>query len=281
MNFDPQREPGYGDASRSTRRTLSLTSLISLGVLALALVTLLWAVAVTTTRHSEAAWTGQIPAGAVRVQHPEAAEVDLIEPEGLTARTAGEATILVDPAWVSDQTVRTGVSGPALKAYASAAVRLGREQSDCGLGWTTLAGIGWVESGHGTVGGRTLLKDGHSDRTIVGPALNGRGEFAAIRSHSSSVRWHGDTTWDHAVGPMQFIGSTWDTWASDGDGDGVTDPTDIDDAAYAAGRYLCASGSLGGAGWSRAIWSYNHSEAYVRQVWAAADSYAKRAATGG
>lgn len=79
---------------------------------------------------------------------------------------------------------------------------------------------------------------------------------------------------------MQFIGSTWATWASDGDGDGVTDPTDIHDAAYAAARYLCASGSLGGTGWSRAILSYNHSEAYVQQVWAAADAYATRAKPG-
>ena len=43
---------------------------------------------------------------------------------------------------------------------------------------------------------------------------------------------------------MQFIPSTWRTWQTDGDGDGVADPNDIDDAALAAAGYLCQSGDL-------------------------------------
>src|SRR3546814_10762281 len=86
------------------------------------------------------------------------------------------------------------------------------------------------------------LSDGRSSRPILGPALDGRPGFAAIRSTPESATWHGDSTWDHAVGPLQFIPSTWSRWAADGDGDGASDPNDIDDAAYAAGRYLCADG---------------------------------------
>jgi membrane-bound lytic murein transglycosylase B len=76
---------------------------------------------------------------------------------------------------------------------------------------------------------------------------------------------------------MQFIRSTWSTWASDGDGDGITDVQDLDDAAYAAGRYLCASGDLAtSSGWARGVFSYNHSQAYVDEVYGAARTYATR-----
>jgi membrane-bound lytic murein transglycosylase B len=78
---------------------------------------------------------------------------------------------------------------------------------------------------------------------------------------------------------MQFLPSTWETWGSDGDGDGVADPQDLDDAAYSTARYLCASGQdlTTAAGWTAAIRSYNHSDDYVRAVYAAASAYADRA----
>ncbi len=111
-----------------------------------------------------------------------------------------------------------------------------------------------------------------------GPALNGRGAFAAVPASPQSSAWHGDQRWDHAVGPLQFIPSTWETWGADGDGDGVADPNDLDDAAYAAARYLCADGHdlTTGSGWADAVFSYNHAQAYVDAVHAAATSYAER-----
>jgi membrane-bound lytic murein transglycosylase B len=104
------------------------------------------------------------------------------------------------------------------------------------------------------------------------------GNFAAIRATAESTRWHGDPQWDHAVGQLQFIPSTWDTWASDGDGDGRSDPNDIDDAAYAAARYLCHDGRdlTTGSGWAGGIFSYNHAQSYVDAVYSAAMSYASR-----
>jgi membrane-bound lytic murein transglycosylase B len=195
------------------------------------------------------------------------------------ASRSANRQVLVDPAWVRTVAAKAGIPAPALRAYADAEIRLGREQPGCHLGWNTLAGIGWIESQYGTLGGRTLREDGYSvPTTILGPALDGQ-RFAAIRSTPSSAQWHGDTVWEHAVGPLQFLASTWNRWGADGDGDGRSDPRDIDDAALAAGRYLCADGHdlATDAGWTRAVHSYNHDDQYVANVAAAATSYAARA----
>jgi membrane-bound lytic murein transglycosylase B len=179
-------------------------------------------------------------------------------------------------AWVTSTSRATGIGAVAVSAYGTVSLRLARDRPGCHLGWTTLAGIGGVESGHGTTGGATLLADGSTSKPILGPALNGTAGMASIRSNAQSSHWHGDPRWDHAVGPMQFIPSTWRTWGADGNGDGVSDPNNMYDAAYATGLYLCASGAdlRTGQGWSRAIFSYNHSDDYVRSVLVRANSYA-------
>jgi len=188
--------------------------------------------------------------------------------------------LTVDPGWVADTAAAAGIPRPAVRAYGAAVLRLRATQPACALGWTTLAGIGYVESVHGTIGGRTLRADGYSSRRILGPALNGVGDVAAIRATAESARWHGDPRWDHAVGPLQFIPSTWQQWRSDGDGDGVVDPNDLDDAAYAAALYLCAGGRdlASGDGWGAAVFAYNHAEVYVDVVHRAASGYADRTA---
>jgi len=187
-----------------------------------------------------------------------------------------------DAGWVARVAAATGIPGRAVESYGRAALRLSEEQPGCRLGWTTLAGIGAVESGHGSHGGATLRDDGRPSIPVIGPALDGRPGFAAIASTSESIAWHGDPRWDHAVGPMQLIPSTWERWVSDGDGDGAADPHDLDDAAYAAGRYLCASGGdlSTGPAWHAAVLSYNRSEEYVQQVLGTANGYARAAARG-
>ena len=78
------------------------------------------------------------------------------------------------------------------------------------------------------------------------------------------------------MGPMQFLPGTWAMWATDGDGDGRRDPLDLDDAAAAAARYLCAGGHdlSSGSGWADAILTYNRARVYVDDVYAAAVGYA-------
>ena len=175
----------------------------------------------------------------------------------------------VSPDWVARTAQAAGIPSPAVRAYGVATLREQAADASCHLAWTTLAGIGWVESQHGTLGGLTLREDGRSSSRIDGPVLDGSGDVAAVPGNSG---------WQRATGPLQFIPSTWARWGSDGDGDGVADPQDIDDAAYAAARYLCASGGdlATGPGWSAAVFSYNHSDTYVRSVYDAAQAYADR-----
>ena len=63
----------------------------------------------------------------------------------------------------------------------------------------------------------------------------------------------------------------------DSNGDGIGDPQNIDDAAMAAARYLCAGGRdlSTGAGWWSAVMSYNNSVKYAQKVFAMAERYAE------
>lgn len=197
-----------------------------------------------------------------------------VAPEPLTTSAPGSA----DPSWVARTSVAAGIPGTALQAYGNATLRMEREQPGCHLGWTTIAAIGGIESGHGSHDGARLLENGLTSSPIIGPALDGTNGSAKIRATEETTGWHGDPVWDHAVGPLQFIPSTWHTWGADGDADGVADPNDINDAAWTTARYLCASGAdlRTSEAWARAIFSYNHSDDYVRSILATANTYAAR-----
>jgi len=180
--------------------------------------------------------------------------------------------------WAAAVGPATGLPERALQAYGYAHSVLADTQPGCRITWVTLAGIARIESNHGRFQGRTIGPDGRSSSPIIGIPLNGGPNVRAI-GDTDGGQLDGDTTWDRAVGPFQFIPSTWARWRSDGDGDGIGDPQDIDDAAVAAARYLCAGGRdlATGEGWQRAVLSYNNSAAYVRDVYNSAEGYARSA----
>lgn len=169
----------------------------------------------------------------------------------------------------------TDIPPTALSAYHKAELIMGRTDRSCGLPWSVLAAIGKVESDHGRYGGSTLGDDGVSHPAIIGIALDGTRGTREIRD-TDAGQLDGDERYDRAVGPMQFIPGTWTVVRVDGDGDGVRDPQDIDDAALAAGVYLCSGDDdLGtGNGLRSAVLRYNHSQAYVDTVAKLAAQYA-------
>jgi hypothetical protein len=107
-----------------------------------------------------------------------------------------------------------------------------------GLSWTVLAAIGQIES---------------ADGTNNGPSSAG------------------------ALGPMQFLPSTWAVWGIDGFGQtGAPNIMNPYDAVPSAARMLCADGAAsGGSGLSAAIFDYNHATWYVNEVLALAAEYAR------
>jgi hypothetical protein len=106
-----------------------------------------------------------------------------------------------------------------------------------GLSWTVLAAIGQIES---------------ADGQNMGPSTAG------------------------ALGPMQFLPSTWEIWGIDGFGEtGPPDIMDPFDAVPSAARMLCADGATdGGPGLRQAIFDYNHADWYVDEVLTLAAEYA-------
>ena len=125
----------------------------------------------------------------------------------------------------------------ALYQAAAAKYELGPE------GWSYLAGVGKIECDHG--------------RSTA---------YGCDRGEANSAG---------AMGPAQFLRPTWDAYGVDANGDGVRDIYDPADAVYGMANYLHASGAP--ADWHRALYAYNHSEAYVADVTEQAKRYAAAA----
>ncbi|RSM82049.1 hypothetical protein DL991_06185 [Amycolatopsis sp. WAC 01375] len=164
-----------------------------------------------------------------------------------------------------------GIPASMMKAYKNAADILAKELPGCHIDWALIASIGRIESNHAR-GGYVDAK-GDTLEPIRGPQLNGAGPFAAIPD-TDGGKYDGDAVWDRAVGPTQFIPSTWKGYASDGNGDGESNPNNIYDATLGSGRYLCSGGvDLTSEQTQRvAVYRYNHSLSYVDTVirWAVA-----------
>ena len=193
-----------------------------------------------------------------------------------TTPTAGTGGRPADTlaAWAQQTGDRVGIPPVAIQAYGYAELVLTRTKPECRLTWTTLAAIGLVESNHGRANGATLSPDGAALPPIIGLPLDGTDGRQRI-ADTDAGRFDGDRIVDRAVGPMQFIPTTWQQSGVDADSDGVKNPNDIDDAALAAGNYLCGNGRdlSTAADWWRAVLSYNEVRPYAQAVFDAANRY--------
>lgn len=136
-----------------------------------------------------------------------------------------------------------------------------------GLRWQLLAGIGSIESGHGTSGGAGAdTETGEVAPHIFGIPLDGSPGIERLPI-GKWLGWFGLAgPWQQAVGPMQFLPGTFDAWAVDHDGDGVANPHDIDDAAATAANYLCGGRNGAITDERVALRRYNNDGSYVTRV---------------
>ncbi|WP_431839362.1 lytic transglycosylase domain-containing protein [Gordonia hongkongensis] len=167
-----------------------------------------------------------------------------------------------------------GIPGVVLQAYKLAANRVAAESAACKLPWFLLAGIGRIESNHASNG--SVDQYGTTINPIAGPVLDGSLAGNAVIKDTDGGRIDGDAGHDRAMGPMQFIPSTWAAWGSDANGDGKPDPNNIFDATYSAGRYLCAGVTdiMNERTRVSAVLRYNRSMEYVANVLGWAGAYA-------
>ncbi|MBW8750194.1 MAG: hypothetical protein JF565_02070 [Propionibacteriales bacterium] len=170
----------------------------------------------------------------------------------------------------------SGIPSAALSAYQRAAQIIDAADTTCNVPWELIAAIGRVESNHGQYAGNTLNSDGVSVPGVFGPVLDGKNGTQAIMDTDGGQLDH-DAVYDRAVGPMQFIPSTWSSVKVDADGDGQRNPQDIDDASLASGVYLCSGDDdLGSrAGQEASVFRYNHSKAYVDLVLRIMEAYSQ------
>ena len=200
----------------------------------------------------------------------EVAAIDVNAP----GRTADRLTY-----WSEELAEQTGIDPQALRAYGNAELIAKQAWPECNLRWNTLAGIGWVETRHGTYNGNFfrpshLDENGYATPPIIGIPLDGTNETAEIRD-TDGGEFDNDTEFDRAVGPMQFIPESWARYGRDADGNGYADPQQIDDAALSSANLLCSNGHdlSQEQDWLDAIYSYNFSQDYVSRVANAANSY--------
>ena len=237
----------------------------------LALLSGAWTASLTATSTASAATDdeGKLPDGtslpAEAVEAPASLSVPGVIAPGVPA---GSADSVVASASTN------GIPSAALAAYQRAAQVIDSADPGCKVDWTLIAAIGRVESDHGRYGGNKLTDEGLSTPGIFGIPLDGSNGTARI-GDTDAAELDNDPVFDRAVGPMQFIPSTWRVVGVDGDGDGVRNPQDIDDAALATAVYLCSGDEdlSTVAGQRSAVYRYNHSEQYVDLVLSIMQAY--------
>lgn len=212
---------------------------------------------------------------------PEAADPTWAPPVDTPPRDGGSVSRIArlpDAEWVARVAAATGIPERALAAYAGATIVKDRQMPECGLSWTTLAGIAATESDHGRHGGATVREDGSVEPPIFGVALDGGDTEHIPDSDDGAI--DGDDEFDRAVGPFQLIPQTWRNWHVDANGDGVEDPHHIDDAALATANYLCRAVTGEGLdftteeGWRAGVAAFNSPESYLASVARHAERYA-------
>jgi hypothetical protein len=162
-----------------------------------------------------------------------------------------------------------GIPPVVFAAYLAAETNAPIVADACAVDWPVIAGIWKVESEHATYGGATISPDGDVTPPIYGPTLDGTTPGTEIISDTDAGVLDGDSRWDRAVGPAQFLPASWRSYGQDANSDGTADPHNVYDAALSTAAYLClrTPGDYHQPDdLARAIRGYNASDEYVAAV---------------
>jgi membrane-bound lytic murein transglycosylase B len=251
-------------SARSTRAKRA-SALLPLAVLSIA-----WTASLANAGSSASADSpgGTLPDGSQVPAQAVKGPASLTSPGTLTKAERGNTAHLVSTASAS------GIPAVAIDAYERAQTVINAADPTCHLPWQLVAAIGRVESDHGRADGNRLSNAGVARPGIYGLPLDGTHGTTLIRD-TDGGQYDRDATYDRAVGPMQFIPSTWAIVGVDADNDGQRNPQDIYDAALASAVYLCSgSDDLSTpSGQRSAVLRYNHSQKYVALVLAVERAY--------
>ncbi|WP_028643416.1 lytic transglycosylase domain-containing protein [Nocardioides sp. URHA0020] len=250
-------------------RSHKIMALVPLAILSAA-----WTASIATTgagtalADSSSTEQQQLPDGTSLPTEAIEAPASVSAAGGLAPGITGDAQRAVATASTS------GIPAAALAAYQRAETVINSADSSCHLSWQLIAAIGRVESDHGRSSGNTLDAHGVERPGLFGKPLNGGNGTSRI-ADTDAGQYDADASWDRAVGPMQFIPSTWSVVGVDADGDGQRNPQDIDDAALATAVYLCSGGDdlAKAPGQQAAVFRYNHSQPYVDLVLSIMNAY--------
>ncbi len=219
----------------------------------------------TSSPAASAEGTGLLPDGTRMPTEAIEAPASVSRGDGVSAGSAAQAIATAST---------NGIPSAALSAYQRAETVINTADTSCHLSWQLVAAIGRVESDHGRFGGSSLDDDGVATPGIYGVRLDGSGKTSEIRDTDAGALDR-DPRYDRAIGPMQFIPSTWSVVGVDADSDGTRNPQDIDDAALATAVYLCSGDDdlAQTSGQRAAVYRYNHSAAYVDLVLSIMNAY--------
>jgi membrane-bound lytic murein transglycosylase B len=256
---------------RSGNRTLWITLVVMIGLLAAAGVVGAFVGPGRNPAPVGGPTGGAAKASSLGTDVPAAPRPTLVVPSG-PARPADA----LGP-WAGRIGSAIDVPAVAVAAYAYAQLLVQQTTPQCHLGWTTLAGLGQVDSQHGQAGGAVLDKTGRSSPPVLGPPLDGQ-EGRPLVPDTDAGAYDADDTYDRGMGPLLLVPTVWRENASDGDDDDILDPYDIDDASLAMAKLLCAGGDdlAQISGWTAAMTRLGAGEAFTAAVYQAADSYGQR-----
>src|SRR5699024_391927 len=128
---------------------------------------------------------------------PEAPQQVLPEPDAQHTDNNEDVVIteLAAADWVDETAEGNDIPLRAMSAYARAARRIAETQPECNLGWTTLAGIGSVETSHASIDDSGLDAQGGAEPAIIGPVLDGSEEVMEVPD-TDQGEYDDDDDWD-------------------------------------------------------------------------------------